>query len=151
MVRILRTTTNHPDFESLIRLLDADLWSRNCEGQEAYSAHNNVAFIQTAVVAYLDDQPAGCGCFKPFDNGSVEIKRMYVCPAFRGQGISKLVLAELEQWAAELGNKIAVLETGLRQPEAIGLYSGFGYQVIENYGPYKDLPNSVCFQKELSR
>ena len=93
--------------------------------------------------------PVGCGCFKKFNNSTVEIKRMFVPLSFRGKGISKKLLIELEQWAKEKGFSGFVLETGKKQHEAIGLYTKLGYQQIENYGQYVDMPNSVCFRKYL--
>ena len=75
---------------------------------------------------------------------------MYVKPAYRGHGISKLILSELEKWAAEMGFKNAVLETGRKHHEAIGLYKGTGYKEISNYGPYKHMPDSLCFGKALT-
>ena len=59
------------------------------------------------------------------------------------------ILISLEKWASELGYKKAILETGKGQPEAIALYQKAGYQIIENYGPYKGLDNSVCMGKNI--
>jgi len=67
----------------------------------------------------------------------------------RGRGIAQMALAELEKWAAELGYKKCILETGKRQPEAIRLYEKSGYKIIPNYGEYLNIENSVCFEKEL--
>jgi putative acetyltransferase len=97
----------------------------------------------------LNNEPVGCGCFKPFDNTSVEIKRMFVKPEARGNKISALILQELEDWAQGLGFENTVLETGSKQVEALGLYQKAGYTLIPNYGPYIDLPDSICFKKVL--
>ncbi|MDB5148158.1 MAG: family N-acetyltransferase, partial [Mucilaginibacter sp.] len=64
-------------------------------------------------------------------------------------GISKLVLNELEAWARESGFKYAVLESAGKQVEAHSLYQKSGYERIENYGPYVNLPYSLCFRKTL--
>ena len=74
---------------------------------------------------------------------------MYTLPAHRGHGLATRILTELEKWAAELGYKKCVLETGLRQPDAIALYTKSGYHRIPNYGQYLNIENSVCFAKEL--
>jgi GNAT superfamily N-acetyltransferase len=108
-----------------------------------------VELIKTAVVAYNNQANAGCGCFKMYDNKSVEIKRMFVEPNSRGKGISKLILNELLDWAKEIGYTRAVLETGLNQPESIGLYQKSGFKKIENYGPYVNNSNSLCFERIL--
>ncbi len=74
---------------------------------------------------------------------------MFVQADYRGKGISKVILGKLEDWAIELGYTKSVLETGKGQPEAIGLYTKHGYSLIENFGQYADMPNSVCFEKRL--
>ena len=81
--------------------------------------------------------------------GTAELKRMYVRPAHRGRGLSRLVLDELESAAAALGLRRLVLETGQRQAAALGLYRSAGYRRIENWGPYVDEPGSVCLGKDL--
>ncbi len=74
---------------------------------------------------------------------------MYVSPNFRGKGIATKILIELEKWAKELSFNKCVLETGKKQPEAIELYMKNGYAVISNYGQYKGIENSCCFEKEI--
>jgi GNAT superfamily N-acetyltransferase len=101
------------------------------------------------VVAYENDAPVGCGALKEYELNAMEVKRMYVAPTSRGKGIATAVLTALESWAAELSYRKCVLETGKKQPEAIALYRRQGYQIIPNYGQYKDVENSVCFEKEL--
>jgi putative acetyltransferase len=148
-VRLTRTTSNDPDFRKLVSQLDADLRDRNGDMMDIYDQHNVIEKNDTVVVAYLDDEPAGCGCFKPYDAGAVEVKRMFVRPDARGNGISKMVLSELETWAHSLGYKYTVLETGEKQVEALSLYPKSGYLPIPKYGPYVDLPDSICFRKAL--
>ena len=62
---------------------------------------------------------------------------MYVVPAARGRGVSKVVLAALEDAARERGWTTLCLETGPRQPEAIALYSGAGYRPTTAFGAYE--------------
>lgn len=78
-----------------------------------------------------------------------EIKRMYVVPDHRGRGLSRLVLAELERTAAAAGYDTLVLETGLKQPEAIALYLSAGYQQIPGFGYYCGSELSRCFGKRI--
>ena len=149
MLKIIRTDSNNSDFQSLVRLLDADLAIRDGDMHGYYAQYNKIDAIKNAVVAYDGETAVGCGAFKPFDDDSVEIKRMYVRPENRGMGIAVEVLKELENWAAELDFKAAVLETGKKQPEAIRLYEKSGYELIPNYGQYIGLENSVCMKKSL--
>jgi len=149
MVSIIRTTGAHDDFKQLVRLLDTDLNSRYGTLQAMYDQYNVIESIETVVIAYIHQTPVGCGGIKPYDHTTVEIKRMYVKPEYRGQGIASRILVELEMWARELGFSTIILETGRKQGEAIGLYAKNGYQQIENYGQYQGVINSVCFKKAL--
>jgi len=150
MAEIIRTNSNNPHFRQLVDLLDGDLTLRYGELQKHYAQFNHIDFLDTVVIAYEDDIPAGCGCFRPFTPETVEIKRMYVQPEFRGRGISRLILTELENWAAELGYTASVLETGNLQAEAIHLYHRTGYNEIPNYGNYEGNETSICMRKKLS-
>ncbi|MGH3929456.1 MAG: GNAT family N-acetyltransferase, partial [Pseudonocardiaceae bacterium] len=78
-----------------------------------------------------------------------ELKRMYVVPAARGRGLSRMLLAELERRAIAAGRRRMVLETGARQPESIGLYTSSGYTEIPRFGLYRCHPLSRCFAKPL--
>ncbi|WP_163715743.1 GNAT family N-acetyltransferase [Mangrovibacterium lignilyticum] len=150
MISIDRTDSSSPAFRQLIPELDRELRGNYEFDQDIYNQYNIVDNIANVVVAFDGQKPVGCGCFKFFSPTIVELKRMFVLREFRGKGISKMVLAELEKWAAELGYSAAVLETGELQREAIGLYQKSGYISIPNYGPYVGLPHSHCFKKEFS-
>jgi putative acetyltransferase len=149
MLHLVRTTSENPDFRTLVQLLDQDLAARDGAEHGFYAQYNTIAQLNYVVVAYLGDEAVGCGAFKPYTTNAVEVKRMFVQPTHRGQGVAQAVLAELEQWAAELGYTDCVLETGKRQPEAIRLYERSGYRHIPNYGQYVGIENSVCMQKDL--
>ena len=148
-MQIKRTTSEDKDFTKLVALLDEDLRIRDGEEHSFYAQFNKVDTIKHVVVIYENEIPIGCGAIKLFEENSMEVKRMYVTPANRGKGIATLVLQALETWAKELGNKKTVLETGLKQPEAIALYKKNGYNIISNYGQYIGIENSVCFEKIL--
>jgi GNAT superfamily N-acetyltransferase len=79
----------------------------------------------------------------------MEIKRMFVSVEKRGKGIASTVLKELENWAKQLGYQKCILETGIRQPEAIRLYKKNDFHIIKNYGQYEEVESSVCFEKVL--
>jgi ribosomal protein S18 acetylase RimI-like enzyme len=107
-------------------------------------------------VGYLRDVPVVSGAWRRRDDVSAfgttetaEIKRMYVVSGLRGQGLARAMLAHLESTAAEAGAAAIVLETGLRQPEAIGLYESSGYTPIASFGHYRDEPLNRCFAKRL--
>lgn len=147
---IKRTTANDADFQMLVKKLDHELWNELKEDQATYDQYNIVIDIPTAVVIYNDETPVACGCFKEFDEQTVEIKRMFVQKDHRGKGLSKQILSELEQWAKQKNYRWSVLETSIHFSVAQNLYSASGYKVIPNYGQYAGLPESVCMKKELS-
>lgn len=146
---VKRTTTHDADFELLVAQLDHELWYELGEDQATYDQYNKVVHIKTAVVVYADGQPVAIGCFKEFTPDTVEIKRMFVQKAFRGMGISKMVLTALEQWAVEKGYSFAVLETSIHFETAKNLYRSNGYAVIPNYAQYADMEESICMRKQL--
>ncbi len=74
---------------------------------------------------------------------------MFVLTGFRGKGIAKCILAELELWAKELNFTNCILETGKKQPEAISLYKNMGFKEMPNYGQYQGVENSVCMTIHL--
>lgn len=149
-MKIIRRNSEDVDFRKLVVLLDEDLYSRNGILQAQYEPFNKIDAITTVVVAYLDDIPVGCGCFKKYDADSVEIKRMFVKEEYRENGIAKRILTELELWAVESGYKNSLLETGIKQYEALSFYSNFGYSQIDNFGQYIGNPNSICMSKTLN-
>lgn len=102
------------------------------------------------VVAYLNDTPVACGAIKEFDSKTMEIKRMFTAPEARGKGIATKIINELENWAKELTYERCILETGKRQVAAVEFYQKNHYQNIPNYGQYKDVENSLCFEKYLT-
>lgn len=149
MIEILRTNSGNNDFIKLVRNLDADLAERDGEDHSFYNQFNNIDNIKYVVIAYENDTALGCGAIRDYDVRTMEIKRMYTFPAARGNGIASWILKELEKWTIELGFERCILETGIKQPEAINLYVKNGYRIIRNYGPYSEVSDSRCFQKLL--
>lgn len=149
MIKIKRTGSTNTAFQNLVALLDADLKIRDGEDHLFYAQFNHIEMIKHVLVAYNDHQPIACGGFKKYDETTVEIKRMFVHSNHRGLGIGQQVLLGLEEWAVELGYTSCILETGIKQPEAIRLYEKTGYSRISNYGQYENIANSICMRKTL--
>ncbi len=124
-------------------------------GGEEPGTEPSAADVGVVLVARDDDgTPLGCGALRALGDGAAEIKRMYVAPAARGRGVSKAVLAALEDAARDHGWTTLRLETGPLQPEAIGLYRGAGYRRIEAFGAYvgdPDAADSLFFERVLDR
>lgn len=151
MHSLRRTISTDSDFIRLVGSLDQYLAERDGKDHAFYAQFNKIDMIRHVVLYYEDDEAVGCGAFKQFEPESVEIKRMFVQPEFRGQGIGALILNELEAWAGEIGYLASVLETGKKQAEAIQLYQKSGYSTIPNYGQYENVENSVCMKKEIAK
>ncbi|WP_159881753.1 GNAT family N-acetyltransferase [Paenibacillus puerhi] len=100
-------------------------------------------------VAYADGQAVGCGAFRPLDGESAELKRFYVHPDYRRQGIAEAILLRLEQQAREQGHSCMRLEAGEPQQAAIRFYIKQGYYPIPSFGEYAECPSSVCYEKRL--
>ncbi|WP_395045820.1 GNAT family N-acetyltransferase [Flavobacterium sp.] len=149
MITLKRTTSENQDFTNLVLLLDADLKIRDGQEHEFYAQINKTAILKNVIVCYENDIAVGCGAFREIDSQTVEIKRMFVLPDYRGKGIASKILSQLELWALELNYTQTILETGINQPEAIALYKKSGYLVTQNYGQYADAENSVCMKKVL--
>lgn len=148
-IKVTRTDSDNRDFRELVAMLDADLAVRDGAEHSFYAQYNKIDKIREVVVAYENDEAAGCGAFKEYEPSVAEIKRMYVREENRGRGIAGEILAELEAWAKESNFTQCILETGKKQPEAIRLYQKSGYETIQNYGQYAGVENSVCMRKSL--
>ncbi len=146
---IKRTNTSNADFILLIDKLDNELWNELNEDVNTYDQYNKVPDIKTAIIIYDDSTPVAIGCFKEYNIDTAEIKRMYVDKAYRGKGISKIVLNELERWAIENGFQYSILETSIHFNVAQTLYKQAGYIVIPNYDQYEGLEESICMRKKL--
>jgi GNAT superfamily N-acetyltransferase len=101
------------------------------------------------LVGWEAEEPVACGGVCRYDETTAELRRMYVRPDARGRGLSRTLLGALEEEARGLGYAFVRLETGDRQPEAIGLYVSSGYLPIPRFGPFADDERSVCLEKRL--
>ncbi|WP_113663000.1 GNAT family N-acetyltransferase [Pedobacter nanyangensis] len=148
---VKRTTSSNPDFVALVKLLDAELAKIDGEEHGFYAQYNKIDNINHVVVVYHNDTPIACGAIKAYTADTMEVKRMFTRPNYRGKGAASLLLQQLEEWAHEMQFLKCVLETGKRQPDAIALYQKNGYHLIPNYGQYEGIHNSVCFEKILAK
>jgi GNAT superfamily N-acetyltransferase len=148
-VRIEVRTYDHPDAVALIADVQQEYVVRY--GEVDRTPVDPAEFappLGLFLVAYVDGVPAACGGWRAHD-ADVELKRMYVRDAFRGRGLARAVLAELERTAAAAGHIRLILETGSKQPEAIALYTSAGYTPVPRFGYYADAPEAVHLGKEL--
>ena len=149
MITVTRTTSDNPDFEKLVIELDAVLAILDGEDHAFYAQFNKSSALKNAIIAYENETAVGIGAYKEYDSQTVEMKRMYTLPEYRGKGIASKILSELELWAKEENYKSAILETGFLQTDAISLYKKLGYVITENYGQYIGVENSICMKKKM--
>jgi len=138
------------DALKLVEALDAELAAlyppENRFGSR-FTAGHAVEGRGTFLVARLDGAAVGCGAFTLIGDGTAEVKRMYVAPRARGQGVARAVLDLLESEAHALGAVRLVLETGIHQHDAIRLYERAGFTRIGCWGEYTEVPTSVCYER----
>ncbi|WP_341215588.1 GNAT family N-acetyltransferase [uncultured Wocania sp.] len=149
MLKLIRTNSENKDFINLVKKLDDYLTIVDGDEHDFYNQYNNIDVLKHVVIAYSNNSAVGCGAFKAFNTNTVEIKRMYTNTENRGEGIASKILKELEIWSNELGYNYCVLETGIRQVEAVQFYKKNDYTIIPNFEPYKNVENSLCFKKDL--
>jgi putative acetyltransferase len=157
-VRIARETPNQPE---VIRLIDElDAYQKPLYPAESHHGIDMNALTQPNVIFAVargeDGAVIGCGAIVITDNYRElygepygELKRMFVSPRARGGGIGKSILKFLEDAAVAQGCRLATLETGIYQPEALGLYARAGYARCEPFGDYAPDPMSVFMRKRL--
>lgn len=102
------------------------------------------------LVGLLDGVPVATGGWRRIDDGTAEIKRMFVAQAARRRGLARVVLAELERAAASAGYRELVLNTGPEQPEAVALYEAAGYLPAAPFGHYACHPRALFYRKRLA-
>jgi putative acetyltransferase len=143
-----------PDAIRLIAALNAEL---TATFPEPGATHFSLSGAQVEagdgalVVAYADGTAVGCGAVRRLDETTAELKRMYVQPSARGQGIGRALVAALEREAHRIGATQVVLETGTRLAPAIRLYESMGYSRIPLFGEYLASPEtSLCFGKSIA-
>ncbi|MDM1396716.1 GNAT family N-acetyltransferase [Myroides odoratimimus] len=146
---ITRTNSNNKDFLNLITELDKYLKTTDGDEHDFFDQYNKVDHINHVVVIYEDSRAIACGAIKEYDSHTMEVKRMYTAPIARGKGVASIVLAELEKWSLELGYTRCILEMGKLQTQAEILYRKNNYTIIPNYGQYKGVESSLCFEKVL--
>ena len=148
-IEVFRTNATHPDFKILVKELDAFLKITDQDEHDFYNQFNHIDVIKHVVILYVDKVAVGCGAIKKFDNSTMEIKRMYVSSNYRSKGLAQKIIEELEIWTKELGFSKCILETGKRQKAAVKFYKKSKYNIIENYGQYIGMKNSICFEKNV--
>lgn len=117
--------------------------------RQQYNQYNQRDSIHDVIIVYKDSQPVACGSFKMYDNDHEELKRIYTDSSVRGLGVGIELVRRLEAAAKIKGFSYCILETGKPLIAAMHMYQKLGYKIIENYGQYADMPNSICMQRKI--
>jgi len=145
------TNGENKDFIMLCQKLDNNL-NEIVGGEKQrnqYVQYNTLKDIHDVVLLYDNDYPIACASFKVYDEGVAEIKRVFLQKDYRGQGLSKELMNQLEIRAKIQGFRKLILETGKPLVEAMGLYQKLGYKTIDNYGQYQNMSESICMCKDI--
>ena len=119
------------------------------EKREKYKKFNHTDTMDFVAVAYEGGEPAGCGALRKYSEKEVEIKRVFVREKYRGKNVGGMILEKLLEQAQQTGFERMILETGAFLGASIKLYRRYGFERIENYGAYKDMPESICMGREI--
>ena len=147
----IRTDGRNKDFIENCRLLDMDLDRRVGKKikREKYAEFNQLDEINEAIVVYEGNRAIGGGAIRRYNDENAELKRVFVHTEYQGQGIGSKLVSLLIEWAIELGYKRIILEAGELLAESCAVYRKLGFEVIPNYGPYVNMPESLCMAKDL--
>lgn len=150
-MNLVFTNGEDPHFLMLCTQLDEELdqLAGGASKREPYLPLNSLEQMHDVVLAYEQGKAVGCCAFRVYGGETAELKRLFVKPEYRGRGLSKLLVEALEQRARRKGFQKMILETGEPLRAAIGLYCSMGFSKMENYGPYRNLPDSICMKKIL--
>lgn len=150
-MRFIYTDGGNSDFIELCHCLDEflNMLVGGEENRAEYIPYNCLDDIHDVIIAYDDAIPVGSASFKKYDDECAEVKRVFVKQEYRGKGISDKLMALLEGAAREQGFRYLILESGEPLVAAMALYKKIGYEIIPNYGQYKDMPDSICMKKKL--
>ncbi len=143
----------HQSVVRLLDALDAEIRARYDEPVEDFVLNLDPEEVAPGhgafVVAWVDGKAVGCGAVRVVDIETAELKRMFIDPQYRGQGLARAILRFLEDRARALGATQVVLETVINPPAAVALYRAAGYEVIPKFGPYVESEMSFCMGKSL--
>lgn len=149
-INIVKERPDTPDAIKLIEELEntlAPLYPD--ESRHGYSVDKLIEQGVSFFIVRKDAIPVACGGLQFFGTDYAELKRMYVCPDYRGQGLARQLFNHLAEYSRENGITLLRLETGIHQIEALRLYEKWDFSRISPFGDYGEDPNSIFMEKQL--
>lgn len=136
-------------FLKLVGELDRGYYERIGEGLSKYDSYNEFKNPHVVILALDNDVAVACASYRVFDNDSVEFKRVYVKKEYRKRGIAHKIIGQLEKSAIRNGFKYSYIVTGKNNLPAIELYKKLNYELIDNFGQFKNDDIVICMKKEF--
>ena len=150
LVKWIKTDRNSTDFIALCRRLNEELVLKLSSSVDPVSSRANATDdFESVLLGKVENVPVACAALRPFSEDTAELKRMFVSPEWRRNGLGKTILEKCEEIARQEKYKHIVLETNILLPDARSLYEKNGYARIESYGPYAYLKETLCMGKTL--
>ncbi len=143
----------NPDFLKLCEELDNFLNSAigGEEKREKYKKFNHADTMDYVIIAYVNREPAGCGALRKYSDKEIEVKRVFVRETYRRKHIGSMIIEALIMQAEQMGFQRMILETGVFLSASVHLYQQYGFEVIENYGAYQNMPESLCMGRDIGK
>ncbi|MER7005425.1 GNAT family N-acetyltransferase [Dactylosporangium sp. NPDC000555] len=148
LIRVEGVAWDEPSAVALRDAMSAEMRLRYADRFATRVAVEAATVAYTSVAYTAEGLPVGHAALR-WHGADLELKRMYVAPSHRGQGVAVALLADVERAAAALGAPRIILQTGDRQPDAVRLYEKSGYTRIPIFPPYEAMTFSNCFEKLL--
>lgn len=149
---VVTRAMTHPDAQTLLTAMTEEITALYDLPEGLRGAWTPDMFVPPQgrfVVGYLGTTPAAIGGYRRVTHDVAQIHRVFVQPDLRGQGLAKRLMARLETLAAAAGYRRLRLDTGIRQPSAIRLYEGLGYERVPRFAPYEGDKTVLCYAKAL--
>lgn len=140
---------NSTDFRALAALLDAYYFTLVGDIQLKYAEPNRPENMNALLVAYEGEKAIACGAWKAIDAETAELKRIYVLPEYRCQGVATAMIRALEDSIATTGRNKLILETAVDTSSSHQLYLSLGYKLRDYYGSPAGADHCMCFHKEI--
>ena len=136
-------------FLKLVDELDAGYYERIGDELSKYDSYNEFKNPHVVILALDNDTAVACASYRVFDNDSVEFKRVFVKKEYRKRGIAYNLIVQLEKSVMEGNFRYSYIVTGKNNHAAIGLYEKLNYELIDNFGQFRDDDRVVCMKKEF--
>ena len=136
-------------FLKLVGELDRGYYERIGDELSKYDSYNELKNPHIVLLALDNHIAVACASYRVFDNETVEFKRVYVRNEYRKRRIAYTLIVQLEKSVIESGFRHSYIVTGKNNQPARKLYEKLNYELIDNFGQFKDDDTVICMKKEF--